>query len=323
MQVEPGTNLKNDPLNLEERRGEWQSPLRRLRALVLLGGAVRRSSFVEALRRPVATLPLGAKFGVMDLWRSQARRLVSLMDGDRLAVRVVSNDLAATTVPETTEGDGDVDVRFEADPQEFRGTGGVLSDIARDYADDDWILVSSAAQVLLEPLDDLACELAEEAAATEGRDPASVVFFASVEGAASSLFLVRCGALRLISRVGFVDFKEQALPRIAAQTGVRVIVRDRTAALGIRTFEDYTRAIALDFQKLSSGREESGPFAERWRTAASVVEAGGEVHSAARLHDSVVLKGGVVEEGAIVVRSVVCEGGRVPAGQVVVDTLVR
>ena len=42
--------------------------------------------------------------------------------------------------------------RVERDLSDYRGTGGVLHDLAADYDDDDLILVANAAQVLLDPL---------------------------------------------------------------------------------------------------------------------------------------------------------------------------
>ncbi len=184
---------------------------------------------------------------------------------------------------------------MERDTSEFRGTGGLLANIAVDYDDDDMILVGNAAQVLLDPLPALLASLKK----TRGM----VGLIGHRDGEPSGLMLITCRALRLIPSVGFVDMKEQALPIIASTYDVRVVQCRRPTGLSIRTLSDYIAALRR-FTSRSvrprpiPGRKTGNRRSPSWRRGAVVA-------SSARIHDSVVLSGGVVEAGAAVVRSVV------------------
>jgi hypothetical protein len=185
--------------------------------------------------------------------------------------------------------------RMERDISEFRGTGGLLANIAVDYDDEDMILVGNAAQVLLDPLPALLTSL------NKGRGPVGLV--GHRDGEPSGLMLITCRALRLIPKMGFVDMKEQALPIIASTYDVHVVQCRRPTGLSIRTLSDYiaaVRAIHLPSRAIATD-----PWAEDWKSTFAIVEPGAVVAPSARIHDSVVLAGAMVEAGAAVVRSVV------------------
>ena len=177
---------------------------------------------------------------------------------------------------------------MEQDKSEFRGTGGLLANIAVDYDDDDMILVGNAAQVLLEPLPELWTSLHQ----TRG----VVGLIGHREGEPSGLMLITCRALRLIPKSGFVDMKEQALPIIASKFDVRVLQRRRPTGLPIRSLSDYIAALRALHQPVRSAVTD--PWAEDWRSTFAIIEPGAVVSSSARIHDSVVLAGGSVEMGA-------------------------
>ena len=201
----------------------------------------------------------------------------------------------------------------ETDPFEYRGTGGVLRDLAAAHDDDNLVLAGNASQLLTRPL----AELVEALANTR----ADVAVLSQRDGTPTGLFLVRCGVLRGLPAAGFVDFKEQALPAIAAAHRVAVWEANRVA-LPIRNLTDYLTALRWHHRSAAERVSEADPFSERLASAFGFAEAGAEVHPTATLHDSVVLAGGRVEAGAVVVRSVVCPGGIVKRGDRVVDQLV-
>jgi hypothetical protein len=178
---------------------------------------------------------------------------------------------------------------------EYRGTGGLIGNIAVDYADDDIILVGNAAQVLLDPLPALTMSLMK----TRG----VVSIIGHRDGEPSGLMLITCRALRLIPRVGFVDMKEQALPIIAKKYDVRVVQCRRPTGLAIRTLSDYIGALRALHQPTRAAATD--PWAEDWKSTFAIVEPGATVAPSARIHDSVVLAGANVEANAVVVRSVV------------------
>src|SRR5258706_670716 len=285
-------------------------PLAHLRAMVLLGGSVRPGLFGTAIGRLVFQLPLEANCTILDSWAKEARELASLAE-QVVSVRVMIDKAAAQPLL-IANGNN---VEIERDPFDFRGTGGVLRDLASQYSPDDFLLVANAAQILCEPLADLASNLA-----AMGGD---VSIVSHVDGTHSGLMLVRCGALNSIPAEGFVDMKEQALPAIAKEHRVTVLHRRHPSAVPVRTLGDYITALRQHHQ-LQAGKIASlHPFAETWEPAFSIVEEGATVDPSAKVHDAVVLRGGRAEAGSVAGQSIVCPGGVLKRNQGQIDTLGR
>jgi len=306
--------------------------LARLRALVLLGGSVRPNSLTSSIGRSVLDLPLEQSATLLDHWVAHAQEVARSAGLTNLPVRVMVNRNSPepsllTPVPADQNNTGASPasapaasceryrtVRVERDLSEYRGTGGVLGDLAIDYADDDLILVANAAQVLMDPLPAIAAALAE----TRG----DVGLVSHADGTPSGVMLITCGALRLIPKSGFVDMKEQALPSIASRFDVTVVHRRRPTGLPVRSLADYVGALRHLHRRKSGKSAVSDPMAEDWRPSFAIIEPGAAVDPAARVHDSVVLRGGRVETGAVLVRSVVCPGGTVRRDRSAVDQFV-
>lgn len=286
--------------------------LRKLKAVVLLGGAVRPMAIATETGRSILDLPLEANKTILQQWIEQTEALARLAELPGLPIRAMVNGRS----PDPMGAAGATGlVRVERDFGEFRGTGGLLRDLARDYEDEDVILVANAFQLLIDPLAEIARGMA--------RLGGQVGLVAHQDGTPSGVMLVTCKALRLISEAGYVDIKEQALPQIAARYQVSVLHRRRPTGLPIRTLGDYVMALRTHHRR-KSGRPAmvSDPLAEDWRPTFSIVEEGAEVDPLASVHDSVILRGGKVEAGAAVVRSIVCPGGIVGRDVPAVDQLV-
>jgi hypothetical protein len=292
---------------------------RRLRSVLLLGGGKGLNDFAAATGRSVLDLPLTDNQTLLSSWRQQLEGAVERRgpDDQAMQVRVVGG------VPIRAVGDDwDFAVHFEhtPDPRELRGTGGILRDFAADCPDDDYMLVASAATLILEPLNELLGELFSARS--------DVAFFVHEDDSASNLMLIRCGCLRSIAEAGFVDFKEQALLKIASAGSVTAIRRRHRVATSLRTPAEYIRSVRAHHESHSAEMPtdlEIGcrdAFSEDWQSAFTIVERGAEVDRSACLHDSVVLAGGRVEGNAIVVRSVVCPQALVPSNAVILDQLV-
>src|SRR5436190_16642758 len=101
-------------------------PLAQLRALVLLGGSVRAGAFGAAIGRSVFQLPLENNLTILDSWVAQRRELAPLAE-QALAIRVMIDKAAPQPLPINSA------VEIERDPFDFRGTGGVLRDLASQY----------------------------------------------------------------------------------------------------------------------------------------------------------------------------------------------
>ncbi|MEM6749453.1 MAG: hypothetical protein AAGA57_00860 [Planctomycetota bacterium] len=279
------------------------------RALVLLAGSVRANAMRRMTGRPGLRMPVSDGRTVLDCWREQAMALAESGGIAKLPVRVVI-DQDATIHPERLSV-GPVSLSIEQDPADLRGTGGLLRDIANEYGDDDRLLVAHAAQLLFEPLSSLTQRLAAPGA--------DVSIMTTPEGVPAGLMLIRCGALKDINPVGFVDLNEQALPEIAKHHDVRVVRHGGPGGRSLRTLSGYLGALR-DYHERSAGLgADPSPYAERWRPSFGIVEAGGEVGDGVVLHDAVVLDGARIGEGAVVVRSVVCGGVEVEKGAEVID----
>jgi hypothetical protein len=289
----------------------WSEPLalRNLRAFVLLAGAVRQNRLDSIVGRPLFDLPLEAGRTILDRWRMQVQELSEMRGRGSVPMRIMLSQ-SASQLPAGASG-----APVERDPFDYRGAGGVLRDVAVDYQDEDYLLVASASQVLMQPLRELAVALAEL-----GGD---VIIVSHADGTPSGLSLVRCGAVRDLPATGFVDFKEQALPAIAKNHRVNVLELDRPSGLPVRTPSDYIATLRRYHQVQAGLGDQDHPFAERWEPAFAIIENAADVHPSAQVNDSVVLRGGKVEAGAVLARSIVCPGGVLHAGQVIVDSVVR
>jgi N-acetylglucosaminyldiphosphoundecaprenol N-acetyl-beta-D-mannosaminyltransferase len=309
-QLTTDANLGSPAIIARSEAVTTASNLPRIRELVLLGGTVRATEFSNAIGRSVLDLPLDETQSIFTGWLQHAADLASHAGLESLPVRVTLNRDAR--MPTSAAERFRNAYKIERDLSEFRGTGGILRDLVEQYEDDDYILVANAAQLLLDPLPAIAAAL--------DRRRSDVSLIAHRDGTPSGLMLLRCKTLRLISTVGFVDMKEQALPLIAALHDVRAVQTRRPTGLAIRSMADYLGALR-HHKRRGQRRAESDFLNETWDRTFAIVEAGASVDESAYIHDSVVLQGARVEAGAAVVRSVVCPGSAVRRDQQLADTL--
>jgi N-acetylglucosaminyldiphosphoundecaprenol N-acetyl-beta-D-mannosaminyltransferase len=287
--------------------------LHKLRAMILLGGSVRPTPLTNSIGRSVLDLPLDGDGSILNHWLAHARELARHAGLEQLPVRVLVNQNSPEPSSAAPRYEGTF--RVERDLSEYRGTGGVLRDLAADYADDDLILVANAAQILMDPLAAIAMAL--------DRKAGDFSLVSHNDGTPSGVMLVSCKTLRLIPTTGYVDMKEQALPAIAARYQVTVMHRrGRPTGLAVRSLADYVNALRHYHRRRQGKPALSDPLAEDWLPAFALVEEGATVDPRAHVHDSVVLKGGIVEGGAVVVRSIVCAGGAVRKDRSAVDQFV-
>ncbi|MEM6562608.1 MAG: WecB/TagA/CpsF family glycosyltransferase, partial [Planctomycetota bacterium] len=179
--------------------------LRGLRSIVLLSGKLRDDAFSRGIRRPLLELPLSEDTTLLDHWLTQALSVAGHVGLPKLPVAVAVN--RGSTMPTTDKPELAELIEPGHDRGDYRGTGGVLRDLTADYADDEYIIVANAAQLLLDPLAALARALAGK--------HADVAVVGHECGTPSGLMLVRVAALRCLPEVGYFDMKEQGLPVIA------------------------------------------------------------------------------------------------------------
>jgi hypothetical protein len=280
-----------------------------LRAVVLLAGDVRANTLRKTTGRASPSMPVGANRTVLDCWREQLITLAETLGIQQLPVRVLISRNSGLTP--RTERFGPVLMSIEYDPSSFRGTAGLLSDIARSYDDEDQLLVTTAGQILFEPLIRIALDLYNASGDfTLGVDPT---------GVPTGLMLFRCGCMRSINKVGFCDLNEQALPELSDKHTVRVAKFASPVAMSVRTLSSYLGALRV-YHRHASGRHDlDHAFEEHWRPTFGIVEPGASIGRGVVVHDSVVLAGAKVESGAVLVRSVICPGAVVRRDARVID----
>ena len=228
-------------------------PLEHLRGVVLLAGAVRHNAFRAEIGRAIVDLPLEDGRSILAHWQDQVAELASDVGADTIQLYVTIDQSSPTiAIPPAREG---VALSIVTDRSRYRGTGGVLRDLAEDFGDDDLLLVANAGQVLTSNLTDLVHELAAQ--------EMDVSFVSHFDGTPSGLMLVRCEALKMISPAGYIDMKEQALPSIAERYGVAHVEHAQPTGLPIRCFEEYMSALQWRNKIRQMGRSLARKVASR------------------------------------------------------------
>lgn len=286
--------------------------LKRLKAVILLGGKVRESPLSMAIGRSRLDLPLDETGTILNHWLTQCDELAQRAALEQLLVRVTVDQTSHE--PKTIDSKYAHMVRVERDQSSFRGTGGLIADIAADYADDDLLLVGNAHQVLLDPLWAIAAALDHKTG--------DFTLISHRDGTASGLMLLSCRTVREISRIGYIDLKEQALPTIAKRHDVRVVHCRQPTGLPLFTLADYITSLQQHYRRRERRRARVAPLSEDYNRHFAIVEDGATVAPDAYLHDAVVLRGATVEAGAAAIRSLVCPGAAIRRGKLMSDQLV-
>lgn len=298
-----------DAQRTSRQRASGPAPKTSIRAVVVLAGSVRQTPLRRRSGRSPLAMPVGANRTVLDCWREQLTALAKSLELEHLPVRVmVSSDCGLSPI---TDRFGPVELSIEVDPSAFRGTAGLLSDVARAYEDDDQLLVIHGGQLLFTSLTQVTHELA--------RCDAMVGMATCPQGVPSGVMLMRCGGLREVAKVGFVDLNEQVLPELAKTYPIKIRRRETLTTMSVRTLSGYIAALRTYHRRATGHQEIPSPFAEAWRPTFGIVESGASVDPSAVIHDAVVLAGARVEAGAVVVRSVICPGAVVGRDQHIVD----
>lgn len=285
--------------------GGLQGRARLVRSCIVLCGAVRRTPLARSIGRSIVDLPLSDGSTLMGRHLTGLENFAKRWQIEDLRVRLlVDSDSAAPRQPADRQG---LTCVVERDVGSIRGVAGVLADATRDCDPESFVVVINGAQVFRQPLDELITAML--------RKESDVSMAGSSDGTPVGLWLVRCGVLRTVRPVGYVDLKEQALPEWLERWGVSVVEHRRAYALRTRNITEYLGAVRLHATRgLDFASIDEDPYREEWERSFAVIEHGADVAPSATIHDSVVLAGATVGKDAVVVRSVVCPGAVVSAG---------
>ncbi len=281
------------------------SRARLVRSCIVLCGAVRRTPLARSIGRSIVDLPLSDGSTLMDRHLDGFQAFARRWGIDDFRVRMlVDSESMAPRQPGVREH---LVCTVEQDASPIRGVAGVLADATKACDPEHFVVVVNGAQVFRQPLDELIDAML--------RKESDVSMVGSSDGTPVGLWVVRCGVLRTVRPVGYVDLKEQALPEWLTRWGVSVVERRRAYALRTRNITEYLGAVRLHATGgLAVASVDEDPYREEWEKSFALVEPGATVDPSAMIHDSVVLAGATVGKDAVVVRSVVCPGAVVGAG---------
>lgn len=283
--------------------------LKSIKSMFVLYGSVRSTSLARRIDRSLMDLPL-VSGTISSHQLSNARACARRFQLSSFEMRMLVE--TESPRPKDLAGFDEVSYVVQQDASPIRGVAGVLSDATKDMGDDEYIIVTSGAQIFLEPLDDLVHAMAKKCA--------DISFVSSVDGAPVGVWLIRCGTLKTIKPIGYVDLKEQALEEWKSSFKVSVVERRRAYAHPARSLVEYLSAVRAEAAGFGSGTTiDEDPYREDWESTFSIVEPGAKLAEGAILHDSTMLSGSTVGKGAVVVRSVICPGAVVEPGARVTD----
>jgi len=288
--------------------------LESIRSMLVLYGSVRSTPLARRIGRSLLNLPL-TQGTILDHHFENAQACARRFGLDDLEMRVlVDTDSTAPNAPPEPELGG-VRCVIQQDVSPIRGVAGVLHDATQEMNDDDYIVVTSGAQVYLERLDDLVHAMAKKCA--------DVMLVSSRDASPVGVWLIRVGVLRSVKPVGYVDLKEQSLEMWKHQHQVRVVERSRAYVQPARTLQEYLDAVRTHAVGYGVGSTiDEDPFREDWESSFSIAEPGTNISGGAIMHDSIALGDATVGKGAVVVRSVLCPGAQIAAGARVTDQVV-
>ncbi|TVQ30754.1 MAG: hypothetical protein EA376_11925 [Phycisphaeraceae bacterium] len=285
-------------------------------ACILLAGGLRPSELTAAVGRSVLNLYLTQDRTTLGLWLDRLEGLRA-PGCEPPPARVIYDESAPAP---TRAGVGSTDrVSIEKEKRQYRGPAGALRDACETYAEADVILVADAARCLLGDLRPMLNDHLQRGA--------DVTVASNQDGTPAGLYLVRCGALALAPKSGFMDFKEQFLSK-AMREGMTILAHrlGERSSLPLRTRGQFLAASA---RLAGVAAPDAGGIVVRGDEALEIGEGGlrvvspeAEVAEDAVVAESVVMPGALVGAGAVVARSIVCPGARVEAGAHVVDAVV-
>lgn len=289
----------------------------RLDTCILLAGGLVPSPLAKQTRRLTLELWLTSRETVFGRWCDVLDQLTLEAGIGRPAIRVVHS--GPPYAPTHALADERFDVRTIAEPDEFRGPAGVLRDVTKKDDSESVILFAEAARYIAGSLSQLLADWTQY-------EP-DILIAKAPDGTPAGIMLMRVSALRIVPEAGYMDIKEQWIPRcIKEGMTVRTSTARTFMPFALRTREQFLSASAVAVGQscpIHDSPPVLGPLRVLTRTLDKTrIADDARVARDAVVADAVIMPGAKVGPGAIVVRSLVCPGAVVPAGAVVVDDVV-
>lgn len=276
-------------------------------SVIMLAGGLKPPPLREALNLPPQALPVAPGVPVLVRWLEVTTALRAVKD---LRVVVSSDeDAVLLTALAARIGDQSPRCRVMLEPGSWRGTAGLLHDVAKETDETELILLVESSVLPPRSLHPLFEEVDELAAGVIG---------ASRDNGPNGVALFKREVLEHIPAVGYFDLKEQLLPRLHKR-GLRV----RPAyfdepVLRLHDRQRYLRAVATTAQRTGEPimiHPDASVDEDARLAGTCLIDAGAVVEAGAIVHESVVMEGAIVRCGAAVSRSVAGPGAVISGSQ--------
>ncbi len=289
----------------------------RLDAVILLAGGLRPSPLVQGTGISVLDLPLQQNQTVLENW---IEKLSLLRDATQQTIdQAVVAYTANSPRPSLPISPGSLPTfRFVCDQTGLRGPAGTVRDLCQHLPPDANIFLGEASRFVNGDLRYLLRAHLETAAdITLGQNP---------DGEPAGIYLTKRKTLDLVPAEGFIDLKEQWLPRaVGAGCIIRVVTGDKTPCQPLRTWKQFMQAIRASNQPEADQRLPLRFFSPSDHPLSNVVikKQGANVAKHAQIMNSVLMPGSIVDEGAVIARSYIGPGVHITAGEKVVDRMIQ
>ncbi len=290
------------------------NPRPRITSCILLAGGPRPSPLTVESGYSVLDLSPTPDRTLLGLWIERIAPLASL--DHTMSLRVVTGQGSPEPVLECDPGP--LELSIAPEKRRYRGPVGVARDEAQALRGDDLVMIIEGARL---PGSDLL-----PLAATHQRTDSDITVGINPDDSPAGVYVLRRATLDLVPKVGFMDLKEQWLPK-AREAGMRIHTHrfDAPGVMLVRTREQFLQA-ARTLNNLPDPRQSVVLTAPDTTTVGhdetSVIASSATVAQGAVVTGSVVMEHATVAAGAIVARSIVCPKAVVGAEMTVLDSVV-
>ena len=287
--------------------------------VIILAGGLRLSPLRSDLKVHELCLPISQNESLLEVWLE----VINELEHCNKVVIAVSSQSDATQIQRTLDGINGrkpnlPKTQIIVESGRWRGTAGVLRDVAQEYAKSEILLAVEGACLPPESLVSIAAACKSETTGAVGithkADPVGVyVFHRSV--------------MKHVPTIGFFDVKEQLLPQMYAKKLGAHALHISNSFIRLRDRQAYLSAISqYVMQHEKSGASVNGKVYEsdnNYRLVDTcVIEPTASVGEGAVLRQSVVLKGAKIGKKAVINESIIGSGIVIPNGLIVSQTIV-
>lgn len=279
--------------------------------VIMLTGGMRPSPLRAGVGRPIVSLPLRQGLTLFGAWLHVLRSIGQSVD--LIVATNLDEDVPLLREQLKSEAVGCPwirSVRVARDPNEWRGSAGVLRDLAGEtVGDGECVLMLEGGclpPVSLEPIvASLEAGAIMAVGATDDLTPAGAIG-------------CRVDVLSIVPDVGYCDLKEQVIPRLTRRGADVRAIRVSDELVRLRDLDSYLYAVT----RIGSDSETDSSD-QPWRgLGVCLVEDGATVDAGAILKQSVVLRGASIGAAAILNGCVAAAGASVGPGERVVDRII-